>query len=334
MRNPSLGVALLALALGCGGNPDRPARLMDTGWFTGSVSYGPDSCAEKIGGFDPADGTNDWYWQDNPSLWVDAASTDAYWVELVDEAGVAAAASPNWSPEGLKLTFELDAPLQPATTYRWQASDCAAWHQAQFSTSDFGLPLTLDPADLVDRTWSLDLLGADWTEPAGAEALIQLYFSSPALLGVRYADDERIDLLGAPGDLDAFGVLTQASGATWDFPTADFTGSPFFEAVADTVVFQYDGVEIPIHDARLAGSFSADGLSIGGGQLSGLGDTRDLGAFLGGAQGDNPDAICDLAATLGVECTDCPDGGRYCLFLDAADIDGELVEGLTLQPRH
>ena len=37
--------------------------------------------------------------------------------------------------------------------------------------------------------------------------------------------------------------------------------------------------------SNIPSSVSADGRTIGGGQLSGLGDTRDLGAFLGGLAG-------------------------------------------------
>jgi hypothetical protein len=177
----------------------------------------------------------------------------------------------------------------------------------------------------------MEMLGADWVEPVGAESLIQLYFSNPALLGVRHADEAVIDVLGAPGELDAFGALVQGLGSTWNFPVADFTGAPFFASDADVVVFQYNGVQIPIHEAHLEATIAPDGNSIDGGRLSGLGDTRKLGELVGSSI-DNYDALCGLAAGLGVDCVACPDGEAYCLPLKANDIHGERIEGLVLNP--
>ena len=319
------------LLLGCGPG-ESPQRLMDTGWFTTSETFAPDTCTTKITGFDPDSGADDWYWQDSPRFWVDNASSDAYTYTLVDTEGVPAPATPSWDENGLILTFELDAPLEPDTDYVLAASDCATQHTVPFRTSSYGQPLTISPDEMIGRTFDLDMLGADWVAPAGAEALIQLYFSSPALLGVRYADDVRIDLLGAPGDEDVFGNLFQGSGATWDFPIGAFDGSPFFSVDAEQVVFQYDGIEIPIHGAHLEGTWAPDGRSMGGGRLSGLGDTRDLGSFIDQGN-EEASAVCDLAAGFGVQCEPCPDGFPYCLFLEALDIEGDLIEGLVLVPR-
>lgn len=321
--------ALALLAVGCG-KDGTANKLMETGWFVDTGDWSAAGCKAKLGGVNPPHETTGWYHRDAPSLYVQYADPAAYDISIVDAQGQPAPVTPVWDATQLNLTFQLNAPLTPDTEYIVSVTDCAANHRSSFRTSSIGLPLQIEPRDLVGRTWHLDMLGAEWLQPGGAEALIQLYFSAPALLGVRYADDTRIDLLGAPGQVDPFGVLYQDFGATWDFPTGDFA-PPYFESRANLVVFQFQGVEIPIHDARLAATISPDGRALGGGELSGLGDTRGLGAFLpaGGSDG----AICDLAESFGIECQDCPDGEPYCMFLEARQIDGALVEGLTLVPR-
>lgn len=321
----------LILVAACG-KTERPNKLMETGWFNHTGAWGAGECKSRLGGIEPANGATDWYHRDAPSLWVENADPEAYTVSLVDSTGVPAQVNPVWDETGLNLTFEIVQPLRPNTDYTITVTDCAAIHRSGFRTSNLGLPLDIQPSDLVGRTWHLDMLGANWVEPGGATALIQLYFSAPALLGVRFADATHIDLLGAQGEVDPFGQMYQGLGSTWDFPTGDLTG-PFFEANANLVVFQFDGVEIPIHTARLAGTLSPDGMRIGGGELSGLGDTRDLGAFLPGG-GNDENAICDLAESLGIQCQACPDGEQLCMFLDARQIDGTLIDGLSLIPRN
>ena len=230
----------------------------------------------------------------------------------------------------MKLDILPLQPLEPLSDYTLVVQDCADVTEVEFTTSVVGQPLTVDPEELVGVTWSMEMLEADWQEPAGAEALILLYFSAPALLGVRHADDQMIDVMGAAGVLDGLGNLEQAAGSTWNFPPADFTTSPFFSSDATLVTLVYDGVAIPVHNAHLEATIAPDGEGISGGKLSGLGHTRDLGGLL--AAGDDPDALCNLAAGLGVVCEACPDGGEYCLPLSATRIHGERIEGLTLIP--
>ena len=57
-----------------------------------------------------------------------------------------------------------------------------------------------------------------------------------------------------------------------------------------------------------------------------------MGALIG--KKDEPAAICEQAAALGVSCTDCPDGLPYCMFLSAVDVDGTRVPGLQITPKN
>jgi hypothetical protein len=102
-----------------------------------------------------------------------------------------------------------------------------------------------------------------------------------------------------------------------DFPLADFTAAPYIDAPADQIVLVYQDTEIPVTDFLLQGTFSADGTRFGGGILSGLADSRGAGDLL--KQPGNEDALCDLAAGVGIQCEPCPDGQVYCLYLRAVD---------------
>jgi hypothetical protein len=181
----------------------------------------------------------------------------------------------------------------------------------------------------VGKTYNVDLVGSTWIEPGAMGALLSLYFTTPILLGVQWADEATIDLLGAPGYEDSLGELQQYIWEpTWDFPLADFSAQPYFIAQTEQVVFQFGSVDIPIYNFSLEATFASDGSSMGGGEMSGLGDSRNMGILF--EQPDDEMAVCDLAATLGVYCQACPDGKETCLYLKAVDVDGQLLSHLSL----
>jgi hypothetical protein len=66
--------------------------------------------------------------------------------------------------------------------------------------------------------------------------------------------------------------------------------------------------------------------------LSGDGDTRYLGCLIPGSDGD-PNAVCALAAPLGVTCEPCPDGEPYCLHIEASDLEGVFLNGVSIIER-
>ncbi len=119
-------------------------------------------------------------------------------------------------------------------------------------------------------------------------------------------------------------------GEPWDFPLSDFADNPYFHNQADEIVLDIYGDLLPINDFLLTGTFAAAGSNFGGGTLSGLGDTRYLGGLI--LQPDNENAICELAADVGAPCTNCNDGAPFCLNVILEDVEGTLVEGLTLTP--
>jgi len=237
-----------------------------------------------------------------------------------------------WSEDGLNFELAVEGGLASNTDYVLHVNDCGAHHEIPFSTSKFGQPLDAGPEALNGNTYHLNLVDAEWVEPGGIGGLLALYFTTPILVGVKFANDTNIDFIGAPGELDPFGGLQQdLSETTWDFPLTDFGDAPFFEAYSDGVVFQFQGLEVEITDFRLTGTFSADMTELGGLELSGLGDSRNLGELLNSA---DDDAVCELAGTFGVDCVDCPDGAPLCLFMSARRVAGTLVPFVTLVDRN
>jgi len=323
-------LALTPLVLaGCGGKDnDKVKDLLDTGWFVDTAVFDAENCKNKISSTLPETGTNDWYWKSPLRVYTSTTNDDAYTTWLVDGNGAQVEMERVWSPDGLNFELNIPGGLKSSTNYTLNINDCGANHAIDFTTSAFGEALLFGPEALVGKTYHLDLVDADWVEPGGIGGLLALYFTTPILIGVKVANPIHIDFMGVPGELDEFGVLQQdMNEATWDFPLTDFRDAPYFQAFSDGVTFSFEGLDVPIVDFRLAGTFSADMTEIGGIELSGLGDTRNLGELINDS---DETAVCQLAGTFGVDCIECPDGEDLCLFMNAREVDGTLVPGITL----
>lgn len=327
-----------ALALtGCKKQADPPPdRLLDTGWFvdTAARALDPDTCPSRFVDSRPAGGEGQWYWRDRPVLFTATDNREAYDAWLVDGFGNRLDTELVWAETGVSFELQWEGFLEPSTDYTLWRRDCSVTEAIEFRTSELGAPITEGAASLVGTTFRLDLVNATWVEPGALSTLLALYFTTPILLGVQYADGSHLDLLGAPGAVDTFGAVAQQTSApTWDFPIQPFDQQPYFEAEVDFIQLDYNTgsqvVAIPVQDFRLFGTIGPDGASFGGGEISGLADTRDLGVVLGD---DDDDAICEFAESLGVSCQPCDDGQPYCLKIIGEDVEGTRVDGLTLDP--
>jgi hypothetical protein len=321
-------------AAGCARHgDDKGPALLDTGWFTTGDLPDPENCDNKVVTTVPETGETGVYWRDRPAVFTATPDQAAYTAWLQKATGERIPTTMVWDDgAGLSFTLEWDGWLEANTDYVLGYQDCAAVHEVPFRTSEFGRPLSIDPGELAQRTYQLDLVGATWVEPGGLGGVLSLFFTTPILLGVKYADDTKIDLLGAPGVVDELGVVRQDPFApTWDFPMADFTQAPYLDVSVSSIVLQYQAgaaYDVPIEDFVLQGTFSADGNRLGGGVLSGLGDTRNLGPLVNDP--DNPSAICYLAETVGASCVPCRDAQPYCLYVVAIDLEGVGLSGVTL----
>jgi len=331
-----LSAAALALSACKKDEEPPPERLLDTGWFvdTAARAIDPDTCLSRYVSSIPEGGESKWYWRDRPYLLVATDNEAAYDAWLVDEDGNRIDSTLVWDEGGLGFTIEWDGFLAPDTEYTLWRSDCAVTESLVFHTSTLGAPLEGGPEALVGTTFRLDLVNATWVEPGALSTLLALYFNTPILLGVQYADSTNLDLLGAPGEVDNFGGVEQQSGAaTWDFPIQPFDQQPYFEAEVSSITLEYDSggdtLQIPVQDFVFVGTVAPDGSELGGGQISGQADTRSLGVVL---NSDDPNAICEYAESLGVSCRACNDGQPYCLTIIGEDVKGVRVDGLTLDP--
>jgi len=338
MRPTLLLLAAGALLVSACKKDDEPPveKLLDTGWFvdTAARALDPESCLSRYVSSVPEGGETSWYWRDRPYLLVATDNPSAYDAWLVDEDGNRLDTDMAWDDTGLGFTLTWDGHLRPDTEYTLWRSDCAVTESIVFHTSHLGAPIEGGAQALVGTTFRLDLVNATWVEPGALSTLLALYFTTPILLGVQYADDSNLDLLGAPGEVDDFGqVQQQTFAATWDFPLQAFDEQPYFEASVAAITLDYtagdDELAIPVQDFLLVGTIAPDGSSMGGAQLSGLADTRDLGVVL---NDDDDDAICNYAESLGVNCQPCADGAPYCLKIIGEDVTGVRVDGLTLNP--
>lgn len=326
--------AMVCAAAGChGGHKDTSSapRLTDTGWFAASTIE-TETCEDRFVSSEPEDGAIDWYWRDRPEVLTNSVNHDAYSVYLETTAGKPIDVSITWDDSGRRGTVDWEGFLEANTSYVLGMIDCSGLTEVTFGTSEFGQPLRDPPSSLVGNSYLIDLVGATWTQPAALAGVISLYFNTPVLLGVERADADVIDLLGAPGIVDPLGFVTQdLSSPTWDFPLTPFA-APFLDSQASTVHLSYgsgvDAIDIPVEDFVLQATFSADGTRLGGGVLSGHGDTRNLGVLLGDAA---PDTLCQFAVGLGVACTACRDGMPYCLDLVGEDVEGTLLPGVDVR---
>ena len=87
--------------------------------------------------------------------------------------------------------------------------------------------------------------------------------------------------------------------------------------------------KIAIDDLYVSGAFAPDASYVDGAQLSGSVDTRPLAILVGDDEGEG--AVCELAASIGVQCETCPsDGEPFCLSLVARSITA-TKESFTLE---
>ncbi|TNE90215.1 MAG: hypothetical protein EP330_09150 [Deltaproteobacteria bacterium] len=216
-----------------------------------------------------------------------------------------------------RVVFTPDSPLDSSTTYtatvNYTGEDgnmCPV--EFSFTTSEVGS--SIDATGLTGNTYNLDLASGRFVEPAGVGSLLGEYLDGTTLfLNVASASATEIQMVGALGD-DA-GTAQDVCSPTIDFPPADFSGNPYFEVNAEgqTTTISVEGIDIQIEDLIVSGAFAPDGTYIAGGVLAGRIDTRPLVDLV--EEGGAEDAICELAAGIGVECEDCGGGEIFCLSL-------------------
>jgi hypothetical protein len=272
------------------------------------------------------------FWRDELRVWFDG-SFDGMALPVfsltADADRSSRAVAENWGDGLDNAVLAPEEPLAPLTSYTLTVDACEQTWSVSFTTSAYGSPVEGGGENLLDRSWVLEMGRVNWTEPEGASELLSVFFTEPLLLGVQRVEGNLLDLLVGIGvftDLNGFEQL-QGRG-TWDVLGVTLTEQGWFEGRADAIHFTYDGVDIPVYEFGLQGTFSSDGSAIAGASVEGLVDTRNIPLLFGL---DQPDFICTTyAADYGLECTPCPDGELLCLDLKGADILLEEQPGLVL----
>lgn len=296
---------------------------MDTDTDSGATD-----CTVAVAGVGLQDGAVDVYYRDTVTVSFDGdAATDAT-IRVTGPGGAESPVEIGWTEGNVQALVGLA--LEANTSYTLSVDVCGVNTSVGFTTSAIGTPLAIDPSELVGRTYSFRISDSTITEPAFLDFVADSYLTVPILLGVVAADESQIDFLGALGEQDDRGVYTQYEGVpTWDFPPADFSEAPYFDAASEGIVIMYGDVPIPIEDFTLSGTLSADGTRIEEGRATGLGDSRYLGILMVGD--DDPNAACEIAEAAGVYCEACSDGEPYCLYIVAEHITATYQPGLVLE---
>ncbi|MCB9797184.1 MAG: hypothetical protein H6741_31235 [Alphaproteobacteria bacterium] len=336
---------LLALMVGTACKDDTPVDSGDTqptgtdSDVTDDTSVGDDSAVEEClttpSELSPEEDETGWFYRDPIMVRFSEPVTEATFRLYNGQSDEEHSVTVSWNESNEVATLTADGYLHPSWSYKLDITVCERTYTTAFETSDYGQPLDIPEEELVSSTYVVEFGEVEFTEPEGFGALLALYVDVPVLIGVMNLEGGMIDLLGAQGRVTSQGEYVQrlrADGVdvpTWPFSGVDFSDAPFFEADADSITLDYDGVEIPVFEFHIEGTFAADGQSFAGGKLWGLGDTRHMGGFFN--EPDNPGYICNLVTSVGATCEPCPsDGGEYCLFIRGENIFAPLVPDLTL----
>jgi len=232
-----------------------------------------------------------------------------------------------------------DQHLSPGTTYVATVTWSTGSAQITFTTSELGTPV-LDPwNDVVGRDYVRDFSRATIVEPPLGIMDPVEYFTALRVVSVASATDT-IELFGAPVTGDGGDYTQDLCTPTFAF-TGDMAGdwcNPHAALGPLDVTFPAflapnpaSQMAVTVYDYTATGTFAADGDAMGGGTLDGVMDTRAMDELVDPDAGEG--AACELLATLGIHCVQCPDGsGPLCLTLRVEDIPAEPAEITSTDP--
>ena len=276
----------------------------------------------------PVDGQADVYYRADVEFSLSEADSSAS-ISVADASGAAVSGSSSLNDDGDYVTFTPDAPMSPSSSYTATITSCDGGQSADisFTTSALGTAMSADP---TGKTYVVDLASGRFVKPAGVGDLIGGLLENSILIGVVSADTE-LTIRGAISE-DTSTAQDTCNPTLDDFPSADFSNSPYFVIPEGDVTIAVAGVSVQINSMSISGTFSEDASYFGGGTVSGEIDARDLGPLLKGQVDDtSPDYLCSLLAGFGVSCITCAsDGEPYCATLQVVDLiadeqDGEIV---------
>ena len=250
--------------------------------------------------------TTEWSFED-PSISVDLSSS----------AGLVAGTT-TW--DGVELTFQPAAPLEPLSNYTLELNYEHCTETSTFTTSEVGTPVTTTCP--TDSTYLLDLSTGDWVEPIGLGALLQQTVTAGLVVEIESTTSSTLDAM--IGTSEGTYPATQNLCVPTADGSGDFSANPYVKIDATAVEYEYDDIPLTLHDFTMTGAFSPTCDYLQGAQVTALFDTRGLVPMID-PKGD-ADAICQLVASFGLSCIACPTGvGDYCLDIRIENIDGHEI---------
>jgi hypothetical protein len=223
---------------------------------------------------------------------------------------------------GSIILFTPTAPLDPETTYTVGLEYCRGAPSIEFTTSALGTALT-DPAALVGRTFTLDMLQARFVAGAEVAATAATLFDRNLLASVLGLDGDWLRLRLGKALADDTGNQDFCA-RTVDLPPADVSNLPWFHLLTDELQFGAYAADMSLYQLQVSGTFSADGSAIGGLTMKTVVDSRDIATLI---SGQTADSLCEIMGNLYIPCEPCPtDGYSYCFNLSFEDLSGTPVD--------
>lgn len=302
-----VGIAALTLIAGCGGEKESGTEV---------------ECENAVTLW-PGDGESAVYYRTTIEATFDEPDEGAS-ISVNDGA---VSGSTAW--DGDKLVFTPDSPLDPSASYTVAVDYSCGSPSVSWSTSEVGATTT--SSSLLGKAYILDISSGRFLQPPDVGDILAAYLEQDILMSVTDATDSEITMIGAISIEGSEPPAQDTCSPTIEFPTANFSGNPYFEVGPETTSITVADFTITIEDLEVSGAFSPDGSYISGGVLAGTIDTRPLDGLLDDS--GEGGAICDIAGSIGVSCEPCPDGEAFCLtiYVDSI-VMTELAGGLEEIP--
>lgn len=149
-------------------------------------------------------------------------------------------------------------------------------------------------------------------EPPGLDALKERMLDRDILV---YVASESSTKLGLSVALAGDDGRQDACETVREFPKADWSENPVFEAGPGEIDASFGGQPATLRDVSFGGVFDVDGGKWRDGTLVTQLDGRELDGALGDVD------VCELVDAMGGTCTECEDGKKLCFAV--------VIEGIT-----
>ena len=293
---------------------------------------------------EPQHNASNFYYRNNIIIGFTESAPSAT-LSLLDEHGDEVDGQVLFVPNQTRMTFDPHGNdtylhLLPNTTYtaliNWERPETDEPVELVFTTSAVGTNIE-DPVDtVVGNHYFVNVGMGKFHEPPGVGGLLAQYAEDMSLLfKVRdvHEDSGGIEILGATTVIDGEEISQDLCEPTMNLtePGTGHWDNPYLETVPRLLQTKVEGKLVTIHDFKYGASITEDGEMAVGGMFDGVMDIRVFDTLIDPHAQEG--AACELLASLGLLCGDCPDDtGRFCMYVAAYDIPGTRVDVYSMNP--